>query len=278
MTSRVLITGAGGLIASALVSFFDDVYALRHPALDITDANAVDTVFDRLDPALVINCAVVGVDACESDHALAKRINVDGPLNLARAAARSGAAIVHFSSNYVFSGRSREPFTIDDPAEPVNVYGETKLAGELAVRDACEQAFIVRTSWVYGPAKNSFLSTAAAKLKRGEHVQAISDTWANTTYVNDLAERVRDIVDRGVLGTYQIVNEGVCSYETFAREAAAIVGASSGLIDVVTEASIRRPAPRPAFTPMRCLMSERLGFAPMRPWQQALRGYVDQPG
>jgi dTDP-4-dehydrorhamnose reductase len=226
----------------------------------------------------VINCAVIGVDECELDRALATRVNVEGPANLALAAARSGAAIVHFSSNYVFSGRSRLSYTIDDPAEPINVYGETKLAGEVAVRDACDRAFIVRTSWVYGPAKNSFLSTAPAKLKRGEHVQAISDTWASTTYVNDLATRVREIVNRGVYGTYHIVNEGVCSYETFAREAAAAVGAPQKLIDVVTEASMQRAAPRPAFTPMRCLLSERLGFAPMRPWQQALREYVDQPG
>ncbi|MGZ7042229.1 MAG: dTDP-4-dehydrorhamnose reductase [Thermoanaerobaculia bacterium] len=272
--ARVLITGAGGLIASALVSCFDDVYALRHAALDITDASAVDNVFERLEPALVINCAVVGVDECESDPALATRMNVGGPVNLARAAARTGAAIVHFSSNYVFRGRESPPYTIEDVPEPVNVYGETKLAGERAVRDTAERAFIVRTSWVYGPAKDSFLSTAAAKLKRGERVQAISDTWANSTFVNDLAERVRAIVGRGVFGTYQIVNEGLCSYETFAREAASIVGASSQLVDVVTEASMRRRAPRPSSTPMRCLLSERLGFAPMRPWQDALRDYA----
>ena len=278
MTSRVLITGAGGLIASALVSCFEDVYALRHAALDIGDAGAVDTIFERISPTLVINCAVVGVDVCEQEPALAKRVNVDGPANLARAAARTGATMLHFSSNYVFGGSRdvREPYTIEDAPDPINVYGSTKLAGERAVADACDRAFIVRTSWVYGPGKDSFLSTAPAKLRRGERVQAISDTFANTTSVIDLAARVREILDRGVDGTYQIVNEGVCSYETFAREAARIVGAPESLIDVVTEAEMKRPAPRPARTPMRCLLSERLGLGPMRHWRDALRSSIRQ--
>lgn len=267
-------------MASALVPFFDNVFALRHAALDVGDAAAVEAVFDRIAPDLVINCAVIGVDACENDPALAERVNVDGPANLARAAVRSGAAILHFSSNYVFSGQRDpgEPYTIEDEPRPVNVYGKTKLAGERAVLEACERAYIVRTSWVYGSAKNSFLSTVAAKLRRGERVQAICDTWANTTHVGDLADRVRAILDRRVYGLYQIVNEGVCSYETFARQAAALASvpesAAERLIEVVTEASMHRAALRPPCTPMRCLLSERLGLGAMRPWQDALRSYV----
>ena len=274
MTSpRSLITGAGGLVASALLPHFENLFALRHAALDITDADAVDAVFDRVDPELIINCAVIGVDACESDRSLAERVNVDGPLNLARAAQRRGASIVHFSSNYVFDGHRAkdEPYTIDDEARPVNVYGATKLAGERAVLEACERAFVIRTSWVYGLAKDSFLSTVAAKLRRGERVQAISDTYANTTYVCDLADRVRMIVDAGSYGLHQVVNDGVCSYDEFAREAAAIVGvpdvAAARLIEGVTEAEMKRPAARPACTPMLCA-------PPMRPWQEALREFA----
>ena len=188
---RVLITGAGGLVASALVSMFENVVALRHAALDVTDADAVARVVETVNPDLVINCAVIGVDQCEKDPALAERVNVDGPVNLACAAQSLGAAIVHFSSNYVFDGhRSRdEPYTVRDVANPINVYGKTKLAGERAVADACERAFVIRTSWVYGPCKESFLSTAAAKLQRGERVQAISDTFANTTYTSAASSR-----------------------------------------------------------------------------------------
>jgi dTDP-4-dehydrorhamnose reductase len=270
---RVLITGAGGLVASALVSRFDNVFALKHAALDITVEPAVGEVVDRIRPDVIINCAVVGVDECERDPERAKRINVDGPAHLASAAERIGAAMVHFSSNYVFEGlpAKREPYTVDDEPNPINVYGKTKLAGEHAVAERCARAFIIRTSWVYGPGKDSFLATVAARLKRGETVKAISDTWASSTYVADLAERVREIIDGGVCGTYHVVNEGVCSYETFARRAAALVEVppevADRLIEVVTEADMQRPAPRPPWTPMR-------GTPPMRSWEEALADYV----
>jgi dTDP-4-dehydrorhamnose reductase len=269
---RVLITGAGGLVASALVPHFDNVVALRHAALDIADSAAVDRTFATAEPEIVINCAVIGVDECEHDPALAERVNVAGPANLARAAEQHGAAIVHFSSNYVFEGlpAKREPYTVDDEARPVNVYGVTKLAGERAVVERCPRAFIIRTSWVYGPGKQNFLGTVAAKLKRGETVQAIGDTWASTTYVTDLATRTREIIDTAAYGTYHVVNEGVCSYETFARRAAAIVDVppevAGRLIHVVSEIEMER-APRPAWTPMRAM-------PPLRSWEEALAAYL----
>ncbi|HSP16596.1 MAG TPA: dTDP-4-dehydrorhamnose reductase [Thermoanaerobaculia bacterium] len=277
---RALITGAGGLVSSALASRLSDVVALKHAALDVTDRTAVDSVVDRAEPDLIVNCAVIGVDDCERDSALARRVNVDGPAHLAEAAGRCGAAIVHFSSNYVFDGRpaTREPYTIEDEPHPINVYGQTKLEGERAVAERVARAFIIRTSWVYGRGKNSFLATAPARLKRGESVQAISDTWASTTYVADLAQRVLDIIARGTPGTYHVVNGGICSHETFARDAAAFAGVpnevADRLIEVISEAEMNRMAPRPPWTPMRCLLSERLGLPPMRDWRDALLAYV----
>jgi dTDP-4-dehydrorhamnose reductase len=277
---RVLITGAGGLVASALTPLFRDVVALKHAALDITDRAAVDSVVERVEPGLIINCAVIGVDECEQDPELAQRVNVDGPAHLADAAARCGAAIVHFSSNYVFDGRpaTRDPYTIDDEPRPINVYGRTKLAGERAVQERAARAFIIRTSWVYGRGKKSFLATVATQLKRGETVRAISDTWASSTYVADLAPRVIEVIDRGTPGIYHLVNEGVCSYETFARDAADFGGVpaevADRLIEVISESEMNRAAPRPPWTPMRCILSERLGLSRMRGWRDALLAYV----
>ncbi|HEY0155950.1 MAG TPA: dTDP-4-dehydrorhamnose reductase [Thermoanaerobaculia bacterium] len=282
--SRALITGAGGLVGSSLAAAYGDgAVALRHRDLDVTDARAVDEVVERVRPDVIFNTAVIGVDDCEADRALAERINVTGPVRLAAAAERAGAAIVHFSSNYVFDGGRTDglPYTIEDEAHPVNVYGVTKLQGERAVAAACSRALVVRTSWVFGQGKASFLSTAAAKLARGERLQAINDTFASTTYVTDLVERLLELVRLRHYGTFHLVNDGVCSYETFAREAASILGlsdeAAHALIDSASEAEHRRPAPRPRWTPMRCLLSERLGLRPMRPWHDALREYV-RPG
>jgi dTDP-4-dehydrorhamnose reductase len=275
---RVLITGAAGLVGAQLARAYanDEVLALRHRELDITDADAVDETVQRFHPDVVFNCAVIGVDDCEADRARAERVNVAGPENLARAAERAGAAIVHFSSNYVFDGErtSGVPYTIADEARPINVYGVTKLRGEHAVTAAATRAFIVRTSWVFGSEKASFLSSVASRLSRGERVQAITDTFASTTFVVDLVARVIEIVKRGRYGSYQVVNDGVCSYETFAQEAARLAGASAELIERATEASLARPAPRPQWTPMRCLLSEQLGLGPMRTWEEALAEYV----
>lgn len=275
---RILITGAAGLVGSSLATAFasDEVFPLRHRDLDITNPQAVAETVQRLRPDLIFNCAVIGVDDCEADPALAERVNVSGPGYLAAAAERICATIVHFSTNYVFDGERTTdiPYTIDDDARPINVYGATKLRGEHAVTAAATRAFVIRTSWVFGPGKASFLGTAAARLARGERIQAITDTFASTTYVRDLVARVRELVERGQPGTYHVVNDGVCSYETFALEAARLTGSPATLIDRATEASLARPAPRPRWTPMRCLLSERLGLAPMRPWQEALEEFV----
>ena len=271
---RALITGAAGLVGSALARAYPDAIALRHSDLDITDPRAVDDLVQRERPDVIFNCAVIGVDECEADPLLAEAVNVSGPAHLAAAAQRVNAMVVHFSSNYVFDGERTAgdpPYTIEDEPRPINVYGVTKLRGELAVAAAASQALIVRTSWVFGAGKSSFLSTVAGRLAAGERVQAISDTFASTTFVSDLVERVRELVVRGHPGTYHVVNEGICSYETFSREAARLVGADESLIDTAPES---RPAPRPRRTPMRCVLSERLGFAPLRAWEKALASFL----
>ena len=271
---RVMITGAAGLVGASLARAYEphDVVALRHRDVDITDRGAVAEAVHRLRPDVVFNCAVIGVDDCQNDPGLAERVNVAGPAFLAAAAEDVGATIVHFSSNYVFDGKRATgvPYTTDDEARPINVYGVTKLRGERAVAAAAKQALIIRTSWVFGPGKNNFLSTVAAGLSRGERVDAISDTFASTTYVSDLVTRVIDLVARKQTGTHHVANEGVCSYETFAREAARLVKASESLIRSTTEESMDRAAPRPRWTPLRC-------DPPLRPWQAALADYLRCP-
>ncbi|HEU4521264.1 MAG TPA: sugar nucleotide-binding protein, partial [Thermoanaerobaculia bacterium] len=137
---RIVVTGASGLVGRAIVRR-TGATGLTHRDLDITDESAVRETVARLRPDMVINCAVIGVDDCETDPQLARAINIEGPRNLARVA----PAIVHFSTNYVL--------------DPVNVYGRTKLEGEQAVLDANSASLVVRTSWVFGSGKESFLST-----------------------------------------------------------------------------------------------------------------------
>jgi dTDP-4-dehydrorhamnose reductase len=280
---RVLITGADGFVArylARLLASEHEVIAVKHGGLDITNATEIKRVTQEAQPALIANCAVVGVDQCEQTPALAQAINVDGPRLLAEASARLGAEFLHFSSNYVFDGNRMDglPYTTNDEPLPVNIYGQTKLEGERATCAVSARTYIIRTSWVFGPGKTNFLSTAHERLRDGLRLRAITDTWACATYVVDLVERTRQILARGRYGIYQIVNEGACSYQDFTIEAAGLVGLSTAdadaLIESVTEAEMDRVAPRPRWTPLRCLFSEELNLTPMRDWRSALKCYL----
>jgi dTDP-4-dehydrorhamnose reductase len=280
---KILITGAAGLVGSHLARRLardNDVLALTHGDLDIADGAAVRRRVFQEKPALIINCAVLQVDESEQEPAKAHAVNVDGPRFLAEAAREIGAEIVHFSTQYAFDGEpvGRLPYTIEDAPRPVNHYGRTKVAGEAAVRAACPRSFIVRTSWVYGSGKKSFLCTVAADLKAGKTVRAIDDIWSSTTYVDDLIERVMAIGATGRYGTYHVVNAGVCTYYEFALEAGRLLGLPRGridsLIEIAHERDMKRIAARPRYTPLRCLASELLGLPAMRDWRAALAEYV----
>jgi dTDP-4-dehydrorhamnose reductase len=231
-------------------------------------------------PDLMINGAVVQVDEAEENPARAQAVNVDGPRFLAEAANRAGAAIIHFSTQYAFDGEpvGRAAYTINDETRPVNNYGLTKVHGEAAVRDACSRSYVIRTSWVYGSGKESFLCTVHRDLGAGKRVRVIDDIWSSTTYVEDLVDRCLEILERRRYGTYHLVNEGVCTYYDFALEAGRLAGLTrariDALCDITHEHDMKRAAPRPRYTPLRCVLSEELGLASMRSWQEALAAYV----
>lgn len=279
---RVLITGSGGLVGSALATFLaprHDVLARRHDELDITNGAAVVRELAKASPDVVINCAVVGVETCESDPDLAELINVEGPRMLARAAAEAGATIIHFSTNYVFDGErdDLESYEPGDEAVAINVYGGSKLRGEAAVLAECEQAAVIRTSWVFGRGANTFLSTLPSKLKSRERVSAITDRFASVTYVRDLVVRVEELMGAAARGVFHVANSGACSYAEFADAAAALVGLSDeerrSCIEYVQATDVAGKAQRPRWTPMRDSAAAERGFAPLRSWRDALAAY-----
>ena len=280
---KVVITGAGGLVGGCLarrLARAHEVLAPRRVELDVTDAGAVARFIEAERPRLVVNCAVLGVDECERDPAAARAVNADATRSLAAAAASVRAEFLHFSTNYVFDGERREPYDERDEPRPLNVYGRTKEEGERAAFEADPRSYVVRTSWVFGAGKESFLSTAHRELAAGRGVRAIGDTWASVTFVEDLVSRVEEIVGANRHGLYHVVNGGVCTYEDFAREAARLAGLdeeeAARLVETVTESEVRRPAARPRYTPLRCLASDELGLPPLRHWREALAAYVSR--
>jgi dTDP-4-dehydrorhamnose reductase len=274
---KIAIVGAGGLVGSEFAQQLrseHDVTPFSHAELDVTDHKDTARKIFELRPQLIINCAVLGVDFCEGEPELARAVNFLGPQNLAKAAGTIDAALLHFSSNYVFDGRLRDRlYTIDDLPRPINVYGLTKLQGEDAVRATTDRHFIVRTSWVFGRGKNNFFSTVLQSILAGDEIRVITDVAASATYVCDLVERSLEIVSREKYGTYHVVNSGLCSYLEFVQEAARILGLNARMKPVPLH-ELQLSAARPYYSPMSCKQSELLGLAPMREWQAALADFI----
>jgi len=281
MGMKVLITGAGGVLGQALVEHAaargDRVASFDRAALDIADERAVRDAVVAAAPDAVINCAAwTDVDGCELDPQRAFLVNSQGVEILATASRQSGASFVTVSTDYVFDGRKAEGFyTQRDDPHPLSAYGASKLEGERRAMLASARTIVVRSGWIFGPRGKNFLSTIVARARRGERLKAISDSYGTPTYAPDLAARLRELAELDLPGVFHVVNSGEgTSYEGFAREAAEAAGVAGVEIESVLSDTLKRPAPRPRNSRLRCLLSEAIGLAPLRDWRDALREFA----
>lgn len=276
MTQRMVITGAAGQVGSKLAVEAARrgyaVTALSRADLDISDAAAVDRHVDGAD--VVVNCAAfTNVDAAEAEPDVARAVNAVGPGNLARACARSGARLVHISTDYVFSGDLGRPYEIDDPTGPLSVYGRTKLDGELAVHAALPQAHVVRTSWVYtgGIGGGDFVSVMRNLAATDRVIDVVADQSGSPTYSHDLVGALLDIAAGGISApVLHAANAGAASRYEQARAVFSAVGADPDRVRPVDTAAVPRPAHRPVFSALSMAESVRAGLTPLRPWREAL--------
>jgi len=285
MGMKVLITGAGGMVGRALAghcrALGDEVAAFGRAELDITDERAVRDAFGRVRPDASINCAAwTDVDGCELDPQRAFLVNSQGVEILAAASRLAGASFVTVSTDYVFDGGKAEGFyTQRDDPHPLSAYGASKLEGERRAQIASARTVVARSGWIFGPGGRNFLAQVVGRARRGELLRAISDSYGTPTYAADLAARLRELAGLDLPGVYHVVNSGEgASYEGFAREAAVAAGAPDARVEVVSTDSLKRLAPRPRNSRLRCLLSEAIGLAPLRDWREALREFAAPTG
>ncbi|HEY6218366.1 MAG TPA: dTDP-4-dehydrorhamnose reductase [Pyrinomonadaceae bacterium] len=277
---KILITGAAGLVGRAVVEHCstsgDEVLAYDHRRLDIGDTPAVLAVIGDQRPDAIINCAAwTDVDGCESDAQKAERVNSFGPENLARAARDTNAVLITISTDYVFDGAKEGFYTQRDQPSPISVYGKYKLEGERRAQEAHARTIVVRSGYIFGPGGKNFLSNVVSRAERGETLKTIADYWGTPTYGDDLAVRLRELAVRDLPGIYHVVNSGDgASFETFSHEALRLAGLDDAHLEVVQGDSLGRPAPRPHNSRLKCLLSEAIGLAPLRPWQAALEHFI----
>ncbi|HXG91578.1 MAG TPA: dTDP-4-dehydrorhamnose reductase [Blastocatellia bacterium] len=278
-TRHALITGGQGLLArfmaARLAASGWRVTSLAHADLDITREEDVLRAVEHFRPGVVINCATTSdVDRCERDAGWAYAVNENGPRFLARAARRFGADIVHTSTDYVFDGTKAGFYTQEDEPNPLSVYGKSKLAGEIAVREEAERFYIARTSWLFGAGGKNFGSRVIEYARKGARLKGVTDQTSIPTYAPDLAARIEEIINLSAHGLYQITNTGVATWYEFALLALELAGMGDVEIEPISRADLNQPAPRPKNSAMRCLVSEKLGLAPLRHWRDALAEFV----
>ncbi len=277
---KVMVTGAGGLVGRAVVSHSTNqgerVIALDHGGLDISDESKVDRVFDRERPDVVINCgAWTDVDGCELDPERAQNINARGPELLALACRRVGALLITISTDYVFDGEKDGFYTQRDQPNPQSVYALSKLAGERRVQIAWARTIVVRSGYIFGAGGKNFLSSILERARRGERLLAINDTFGTPTYAPDLARQLHRLAQLDLPGTYHVVNAGEgCTFEGFARSAFEIANLDSSLLEGVSLDALKRPAPRPRNSRLRCLLSGAIGLDPLPFWNDSLRDFA----
>jgi dTDP-4-dehydrorhamnose reductase len=272
------VTGGRGLLGGALgrlSSPSNPVIALDRDALDIADEASVRRAVDRYRPwALVNPAAMTDVDGCERDPRAARRANSDGPRVLATVCRDAEVRLVHVSTDFVFDGRKREPYTVEDAPNPLSIYGATKLAGEDAVRALSKDALVVRVAWVFGVGGRNFVSRIFDYAATTKTLRGITDMRSAPTYAPELAARLLELAERGVPGTYHVTGAGEATWYDVARAALDAAGRDDVELLPVTVAELGLPAPRPAYSVMRCLLSERLGLPRLRPWREAIDDFV----
>ncbi|WP_241665823.1 dTDP-4-dehydrorhamnose reductase [Prescottella subtropica] len=273
------MTGARGQLGSRLLQCARDAGVAADGVgstdLDITDPDAVAA---RVRPdTVVVNCAAyTAVDAAESDEASATAVNEVGPRTLATACARTGAHLIHVSTDYVFAGDrvgdTAAPYEPGDPTGPRTVYGRTKLAGERAVREMLPGAQIVRTAWVYSGAGTDFVATMLRLERERDTVQVVDDQLGSPTYAVDLAAGLLELARTGGRGvtTLHATNAGAATWFDLARAVFAGVGADPERVRPCTSAEFVRPAPRPGYSVLSPRSWADAGLTPLRPWRDAL--------
>ena len=274
---RLLVTGAGGGLGRAFLDqapSHHDLIALTHEELDIGDHHAVMRAIPPLRPDAVINfAAMTAVDGCELDPEQAYRANAVGPHNIALAARRSDAMVLHVSTDYVFDGAKGAPYDELDEARPISVYGRSKLGGEVRVRETLPEHLIVRTSYVFGGGAD-YVSSAIEALERGESVGGLADRVGSPTFIRHLAARLLPLVLNERFGTYHLCGADPASWHDLLVRARAI-GGLTGEVREQTSLELGRPAPRPRNSSMISLYTRELGLDPMPSLDVALKEMLD---
>ena len=276
---RVLVTGVKGQLGydvmNELAGRGHEGIGVDIQEMDITDAASVEKVITEAAPDAVIHCAAyTAVDAAEDNVDLCRRVNAGGTENIARVCKALNCKMMYISTDYVFNGQGTRPWEPDDKREPLNVYGQTKYEGELAV-ETLEKFFLVRIAWVFGVNGKNFIKTMLNLGKTRDHLMVVADQIGSPTYTYDLARLLVDMIETDKYGRYHATNEGLCSWYEFACEIFKQAGMNV-TVSPVTSDQYPAKAKRPMNSRMDKSKLDEMGFKRLPSWQDALGRYLKE--
>lgn len=277
---KVLVTGAKGQLGTDLMNELAkrgiEGIGVDVQEMDITDAKACRRVIKNSGADAVIHCAAyTAVDAAEDNVDLCRRINGEGTRNVAQACKEADVKLMYISTDYVFDGQGTRPWEPNDERHPLNVYGQTKYEGELAVEELSDKYFIVRIAWVFGVAGKNFIKTMLRLGKERGAVSVVDDQIGSPTYTYDLARLLVDMIQTDKYGRYHATNEGLCSWYEFAKE----IFRQAGMDVPVTPVSSDQFPAKAARPSNSRLSKEKLsenGFERLPAWQDALGRFLKE--
>lgn len=275
---RVLVTGVKGQLGydvmNELAKRGYEGVGVDVDEMDITDARKVDEVITKAQVDKVVHCAAyTAVDAAEDNVELCRRVNAEGTENIAKVCKRLDLPMVYLSTDYVFDGEGERPWEPDDERDPLNVYGQTKYEGELAVERNLDKYFIVHIAWVFGVNGKNFIKTMLNLAQNHDTITVVDDQVGSPTYTYDLARLLVDMIETEKYGRYHATNEGLCTWYEFAKEIFRQAGVDVKVVPVTSE-QFQAKARRPHNSRMNKDKLEAMGFQRLPSWQDALSRYL----
>ena len=260
---------------SALLCTRHEVLGADLPEVDITNLRIVREAMQGggLD-AVIHTAAFTAVDECERRPEVAFQVNAEGTRNVAIACREFSVPLCYISTDYVFDGRKPTPYVENDVPNPLNVYGASKLQGEKYVSELLPAAWIVRTSWLFGPLGKNFVRTILERARQGNPLRVVDDQFGAPTYTVDLAGKLEGIVMKGKPGIYHATNHGYCSWFEFTGEILRQAGLDHVPLAAIPTSDSDRPALRPRNSRLAHTRLENEGLGLLPPWQDALKRYL----
>jgi dTDP-4-dehydrorhamnose reductase len=274
---RVLIFGATGMLGKALMGVWtgDEVVGLGSADADIRVPEQVEAQVRRVRPDwIILSAAYTDVDGCELNPELAFAVNTQGAMNVAKAAAGSGAKLLFISTDYVFDGTNDTPYETNHPRNPINRYGRSKAEAETKILEILPQACIVRTSWLFGAGGKCFPDTILKLAATRPQIAVVNDQRGCPTYTDDLASAIMQLCRAGAEGIIHCTNSGECTWYEFASEIIREAGLPTKILPTTSDKFVRSAA-RPKYSVLFPTSLSALGIV-VRPWQQTLPAYLAQ--